>query len=55
MPWKGETQMLFGQVNGYCPRHGYRSPEIKDADSHPMQAKFPAVKTQSVGPLRPLT
>ena len=28
MPWKGETQMLFGQVNGYCPRHGFRSPEI---------------------------
>ena len=22
MPWKGEVQMLFGQVNGYCERHG---------------------------------
>ena len=32
MPWKGETQMLFGQVNGYCPRHGFRSPEIEDCD-----------------------
>ena len=27
MPWKGEVQMLFGQVNGVCERHGFRSPE----------------------------
>ena len=53
MPWKGETQMLFGQVNGYCPRHGYRSPEIKDADSHPRRGRLPAVKTRPVRPLRP--
>lgn len=53
MPWKGETQMLFGRVNGYCPRHGYRSPEVNDTDSHPKRGRFPAVKTQPVGPLRP--
>lgn len=53
MPWKGETQMLFGRVNGYCPRHGYRSPDIEDAGSHPRKGRFPAVKTQEVGPLRP--
>ncbi len=53
MPWKGETQMLFGQVNGYCPRHGYRSPEIDDSDSHPKKGDFPACKTQPVTPLRP--
>lgn len=57
MPWKGETQMLFGKVNGYCPRHGYRSPEVEDADSHPaihgQAARFPAVKTQPCAPLRP--
>ena len=35
MPWKGETQMLFGQVDGICERHGYRSPEIDDASRHP--------------------
>ncbi|MBV5331766.1 helicase, partial [bacterium] len=35
MPWKGETQMLFGKVNGYCPRHGWRSPQVEDTDSHP--------------------
>lgn len=53
MAWKGETQMLFGRVNGYCPRHGYRSPEIEDADYHPKKGKFPACKTQEIGHLRP--
>ena len=53
MPWKGETQMLFGRVNGYCPRHGYRSPELEDADSHPKKGPLPACKTQPIGPLRP--
>ena len=45
--------MLFGQVTGYCPRHGYRSPEVEDADRHPKRGRFPAVKTQPVSPLRP--
>ena len=53
MPWKGETQMLFGRVNGYCPRHGYRSPEIDDANSHPKRGALPACATQPIGPLRP--
>lgn len=53
MPWKGETQMLFGRVTGYCPRHGYRSPEIEDTDSHKKRGRLPAVSTQEVGPLRP--
>ena len=57
MPWKGETQMLFGKVSGKCPRHGYRSPELEDAGSHPaikgMESKFPSVKTQDCLPLRP--
>jgi hypothetical protein len=55
MPWKGETQMLFGRVNGYCPRHGYRSPELKDSDSHQKtrDGKMPAVKSVPRGPLRP--
>jgi hypothetical protein len=53
MPWKGETQMLFGRVNGYCPRHGYRSPEIADSDSHPKRGALPACSTQPIGPLRP--
>ncbi|MBN1991887.1 MAG: DISARM system helicase DrmA, partial [Anaerolineae bacterium] len=53
MPWKGATQMLFGRVSGYCPRHGYRSPEVDDADSHPKKGGLPACKTQAIGPLRP--
>ncbi len=53
MPWKGETQMLFGQVNGHCPRHGFRSPEIEDSDSHPKKGSFPAVKSVGLEPLRP--
>ncbi len=53
MPWKGETQMLFGRVDGYCPRHGFRSPEIEDSDSHPKKGTFPAVKSVPLEPLRP--
>ena len=53
MPWKGAVQMLFGQVNAYCPRHGFRSPEIKDTDSHPRRGDLPAVRSVPHGPLRP--
>jgi hypothetical protein len=53
MPWNGITQMLFGQVSGYCPRHGFRSPDLEDADSHPRQGALPAVQTVPHGPLRP--
>ena len=53
MPWKGETQMLFGRVNGFCPRHGFRSPEIEDTQSHNKRGGLPAVHTLPHGPLRP--
>ncbi|MFN2136853.1 MAG: helicase-related protein, partial [Candidatus Promineifilaceae bacterium] len=53
MPWKGPTQMLFGRVDGYCPRHGFRSSDLEDSDSHPKKGPFPAVKTKPIGPLRP--
>src|SRR4029077_5163584 len=53
MPWKGETQMLFGKVNGLCPRHGFLSPEIVDGQSHPRRNKLPSVKSQPHGLLRP--
>ncbi|MFM8322111.1 MAG: DISARM system helicase DrmA, partial [Chloroflexota bacterium] len=57
MPWKGETQALFGRVSSCCPRHGYRTPDLEDSDSHPaikgMESQFPAVKTQACSPLRP--
>jgi hypothetical protein len=55
MPWKGEAQMLFGRVNGYCPRHGFRSPEVEDRDSHPAQKVYgyPPAATEPMGNLRP--
>ncbi len=53
MPWKGEVQMLFGVVNGLCPRHGFLSPEIEDAQSHPRRGALPAVRNLPQGPLRP--
>ncbi len=53
MPWRGPVQTLFGRVTGWCPRHGFRSPDLEDSDSHPKRGPFPAVKTVSAGPLRP--
>lgn len=54
MPWKGEVQMLFGQVNGYCERHGFKSPEIEDSTFHPKsKLGLPAVKLAEHAALRP--
>jgi hypothetical protein len=53
MPWEGAVQMLYGQVNGLCERHGFRSPEIADANTHPKKNSLPAAKTVPHGPLRP--
>ncbi|WP_417384170.1 DISARM system helicase DrmA [Gimesia sp.] len=54
MPWKGEVQMLFGQVNGVCERHGFKSPEIEDSTSHPRsKAGLPSAKLLEHTPLRP--
>ncbi len=53
MPWKGEVQMLFGQVNGYCQRHGFRSPDLEDSDRHNRTDTLPAAKTIPHPKLRP--
>lgn len=53
MPWKGETQMLFGKVNGICDRHGFLSPEVDDTQSHPARHGLPSVKNRPHGFLRP--
>jgi len=54
MPWKGEVQMLFGQVNGYCERHGFKSPELEDSTFHPKSKMgLPSVRLVEHGPLRP--
>ncbi|WP_017304008.1 DISARM system helicase DrmA [Spirulina subsalsa] len=53
MPWNGKTQMLFGKVNGYCTRHGFRCPDLEDSDRHPAKGKLPAAHTRAQLPLRP--
>ncbi len=53
MPWNGKVQMLFGQVDGWCDRHGFRSPEMDDSDSHPRREPFPASRSVPRNPLRP--
>ncbi len=53
MPWNGAVQMLFGQVEGYCSRHGFRSPEIEDTDTHPARYGLPTARTLPKNPLRP--
>ena len=53
MPWNGATQMLFGQVDGRCERHGFRSPEVEDKDSHPKKGAVPAARSVGQTPLRP--
>jgi len=53
MPWKGETQMLFGKVDGVCDRHGFLSPEIEDGQSHPARNGLPSVRNRPHGWLRP--
>ena len=55
MPWKGETGMLFGQVRGYCPRHGWASfdGDLTESDSHPKSGSLPGVHLRKTGLLRP--
>ncbi len=53
MPWNGATQMLFGQVNKWCSRHGYRCPDLDDKDQHRAVGSFPAARSTPHPPLRP--
>jgi hypothetical protein len=53
MPWNGAVGMLFGQVNGLCTRHGFRSPDLEDSDTHPRRDFWPAARTEPHAPLRP--
>jgi len=47
------VQMLFGRVDGYCTRHGYRSPEIEDTDSHRRRQHLDTARTIPTDHLRP--
>jgi len=53
MPWNGATALLYGQVTGYCTRHGFRAPDMEDSDSHPARNGLPKAETRPCGPLRP--
>jgi hypothetical protein len=53
LPWKGATQMLFGQVDKKCSRHGFRSPDLDDKDAHPASGKWPRARSSEHGLLRP--
>ncbi|MBK8938999.1 MAG: helicase [Polyangiaceae bacterium] len=53
MPWKGQVGMLFGQVDKVCERHGFRSPDLDDSDTHPKQGENKAARSRAQGPLRP--
>ncbi|GGP71239.1 DISARM system helicase DrmA [Streptomyces melanogenes] len=57
LPWKGETQALFGQVSRRCTRHGYVTPSAVDAEwessSHPASGGHPAASTVDAVRVRP--
>ncbi|MBL8808535.1 MAG: hypothetical protein JNM43_00035 [Planctomycetaceae bacterium] len=53
LPWNGRTQMLFGRVDSICPRHGFKTSDIDDADLHPKKKELPAVRTVEHPYLRP--
>lgn len=60
MPWNGSVQMLFGQVDGYCERHGFRSPGLAEASEeleiggiHRAKGNTPQARVLSQNPLRP--
>jgi hypothetical protein len=53
MPWNGATQMLFGQVDKRCSRHGFHSPDLEDKDQHRAVGSFPQARSLPQRPLRP--
>ncbi|AXK32118.1 hypothetical protein DVA86_05065 [Streptomyces armeniacus] len=57
LPWKGETQTLFGRVAKCCTRHGYVTADAVDSEwerpSHPAQHGHPAARTLDVQRVRP--
>jgi hypothetical protein len=53
MAWQGPVQTLFGQVTGWCPRHGFRSPELGGYELSSGGGRFPAIATRPHALLRP--
>lgn len=53
MPWRGEVQMLFGRVNGFCSRHGFLSPDVDDSGQHNAWRGLPRTNREEHAQLRP--
>ncbi|MFC8534746.1 DISARM system helicase DrmA [Streptomyces sp. NPDC057249] len=57
LPWKGETQALFGRVSKRCTRHGYVTADAVDSEwerhSHPAHGNHPAATTVDTPRVRP--
>ncbi|MDE0268955.1 MAG: DISARM system helicase DrmA [Acidimicrobiaceae bacterium] len=61
LPWNGATSTLFGRVESYCERHGYRNPDLDrshqthwmERDAHKSQASHPPARTLPSLRLRP--
>ncbi|MFJ2173920.1 DISARM system helicase DrmA [Streptomyces sp. NPDC087851] len=57
LPWKGDTQALFGQVSRRCTRHGYVTPSAVDTEwessSHPAKGDHPSASTVDAVRVRP--
>jgi hypothetical protein len=52
MPWNGAVQMLFGQVDSQCERHGFAAADLTDTD-HPRKGALPSTKLRDQQALRP--
>ncbi|HEX8876108.1 MAG TPA: DISARM system helicase DrmA [Phycisphaerales bacterium] len=53
MPWNGLTEALFGRVQKLCPRHGFRTPDTEDADSHNARGAMLRAQSSAHPNLRP--
>jgi hypothetical protein len=61
LPWQGPLQMLFGRVDRWCSRHGYRSSDLdkwvgwSETDKHNASPShgLPTAVTSNCPPLRP--
>ncbi|MBX9688715.1 MAG: DISARM system helicase DrmA [Candidatus Obscuribacterales bacterium] len=54
LPWKGATQVLFGNVSGKCERHGFVAPEIEDKGPHAKRNDLPKADLVEHQLLRPI-
>jgi hypothetical protein len=53
MPWKGQTQALFGRVARWCAKHGYLTSADAHSGSHRKTRVAPKIDVVSCDPLEP--